>query len=815
MSTFSKQLNYSIPSTANLRSISDADFISSSVYIAGYPGTKRNLTDDAGSIYVYNAAANFTQIAQILSPLGETNGGYGLSVAASSSVGGLNGFSNFVFVGEPFRAAPALANGTYGRVYCYGTNTISSISNSDNYQTITCPNAAVRAGTRFGVSISLSAFGTKCYMLIGELSNGLTGGSFRDGAVYMYQVAGDGKTFNYLSTLSLPTATSDDQKGNEVLVFDNMLIVAANKAVGPSSEVQAGQVYYYTYTPSTGAVGGRITLPRNFADVDAYDWFGNSIACDMGVLAVGAPSSTDNGAPAPSNAGKVFLYRKNNTTQQFVFQTKLTPPASFAGFSINTSRLYFGHWVGVVKDATNPNIVNILVGAPGLYNGMLRRGAVFVYRYNLATNTATLNNMITLTPAELDANPGNRLGYRLLAVAKNNPDYTVIHSSFDKFDTVPTGAFSNTAYIYNGQDFLNTDNPVLYTSGVAIAPGPYLQGPLGNSFFPPGVLNAQFGDVVSLSAGKFSGNPDLRFDWIKDGVYAGTGDQLNIGSVIFSNAGTYRLSASNLIGAGLATNSSGTIYELTLAVQGTPAAGSNRIMPYSGSLSIAGELAPIYRSINQFIKNYNGIGLNSSSSLTQREMDVMYPGAYTGSSVTPANGAKPATGVAGEGSFSGLSYISVLSGELEMNRSFNIAVDGGSITGSNFISNKPGGSFTPARMSEFYGAYKWYSPFFTAVYRSNSGWPGGPAGPGPNKGTITVTGVNNMVSSNYFVQLRSSGGSANKSLNVWYLGAPTVTYEDVGNEPDKTYTVYLMDSNGYGWNRNVTELQSTITATYP
>ena len=821
MSTFSKELNWYVNPSSKFGNVTWVDMISNDTLVVGLPGKTVNLTVDAGQTYLYNANSNFSLLKTLSSPGGEIDGSYGFALVSSASEGDLNGFSNFVFVGEPARTSPVLANGSYGRVYLYGTNNISTISNSDVYQTLTSPRGAGSNGVRFGCALSLSACAAGAYLVVGEFNNGQTGAAFRDGGAYFYKVAGDGKTFNYISALSFPAVTYDDHKANVVKIVDNMIFVGANTAtVGTTT--QAGAVYYYTYNPSTGAVSGYTALPRNAGDIAAYDRFGSDISMDKNVLAVGAPS--DDRYPAASYTGKVFLYKRSGSS--FSFLQVLTPPSTFNGFPINVNTAFFGDRVSVVRDASNSNIVNILVFCQGFYNGLKHRGAVFVYRFNLTTNAITLNNIITLTPEELYANPGNRFGYLITTPTNPNPDYTIISANFLADDPVP-GPFTHYAYIYNGQDFLNTSNPVFYTSAVSISPGPYIKNLTTGQISPNTGNNksllVNYSDVVSLSAGKVSGNPDVTFAWIKNSQVVGYGDELFLGGVVFSNAGTYSISASNLVDSGLLTDSSQNIYNLTVAVQGSPDPGNNKILPYSGDLSIGGELSPTYRSINQFIKNYNGIGDTSSSSLMQREKDYMTPGSYVGSEASPVDGNKPATGVAAESPFT--TYLSIMSGELEMDRAWSIPVDGGSLVKYSWRSNKPDSSFTPTKMSEFYAAYKWYSPWFNLTYASNAGRPGGPVGPGPNNGTFTITGVNNMVTNVFYAKIKANDGGSignGKTTGVWYLAGPTVSFEKVTTgggaglpQASKSYTLFIMDSNGYGWNLNINQLRTNYSATYP
>jgi len=557
-------------------------------------------------------------------------------------------------------------------------------------------------------------------------------------------------------------------------------------------------------------------------------------------LVVGAPTDTRPSSLSPNNIGKVFIYKRSGSAFNLI--QKVTPPASFNGFTINSSKLLFGGRVECIRDSINPAIVNILISAEGFDNGMIRRGAVFVYRFNINTNALTLNNIIALTPTELPANPGNRFGY-LMKSSKPNTDYMAILANFNRLDPIPTGLFSNSVYIYNGTDFLNTSTPVMYTSAVFVSPGPYLRNEtLGlDSTFDPGSTNSktlrvEYGAVVSLSAGYVTSDPASNFYWYKDynpaiaNTPVGTGDYLSLGSVSFSQAGTYVLSAVNLVGRGLATNSSNQTYQNLLVIEGEPFPGQNRIMPDSGDISLAGELAydtlgnPIYRSINFFIKGYNGANLTSTTSLDQREKDFMTPGAFVGTQTSPVAGSKPSTTV--DPGYN-LSYLSAMSGQLEMARTPFPDPNGGGVNIKyGWKSNQPGNVFTPARMSEFYKAYKWYvvtgNKCFSQSSRSNAGWPGGPVGPGPDNGTIVVTPANNMATNNFYVKLLSNNGGSvgnGKSMGTWYLGAPTVQFDQVGTGAQgsggKNYTIYVMDDNGYGYNMNIQELQQTITVVYP
>ena len=829
MSTFFKELSFNCNTAPQaIRRQTATSFLGTSYVFLGMPGERRGSTDGAGKLYLYDN--NINPVLNFVSPLSENNGQFGYWVAASQSTEALSAFNNFVFVGEPFRNFPALANGTYGRLYCFGKNNISTLNNTtDVYQTLTSPSAAVRSGAAFGICHSLSASSNSAYMVVGELGNQLTGASFRQGAAYLYKINSDGKTWDYKSTLPIPTVTYENLVGAKVAIYENLIFVAAqdNNNTSPAG-TKNGDVFVFSYNTTTGATTYRDNLVRFCpASADNYLWFGTHFSIAKNVLAVGAPYD-EQYTTAYSGRVEVFEINSTSPSVNITKTCSILPPNTFNGFPILTGGLMFGKKVTAVADSSNGNIINLYIAAPNFYNGLEDRGAVFVYRYDMSANTATLNNIITLSASELNANPGNRFGYvQSCDLVNHNNSIVEFHAPFLN---VPSGFNSNYTYFYTEADSLDTVTPYMFTSAAAVSPGPYLnnvtQGTISPGTGPSKTLTVNFGDTVSLEAGTINAIPTATLKWIRNGIqYIGSGSSYNLGAVTFANAGTYTLSAENLVGSGILPHSSGSIYSLDLFVTGSPAAGQNRILPSSGRLSIGGELAVEYKSLNQFIKNYSGIGNNSQSSLQQREIDFFNPPANTGSFLFPVAGSKPATGVAAEGSYSSSAYLSVMLNQQEMNRSYNIPVFGGSITAYSWRSNKPDGtSLTPSRMSEFHGAYKWYSPWIVASYRSNAGSWGGPVGPGPNEGTITAYGVNNMVTGTYFIKIYTplpggggtAGGMSGKSFNVWYLqsGAP-VTFDSVDNEPDRNYRLFVMDSNGVGYNQNITELQTDIVASYP
>lgn len=830
MSTFFKQLSFNCNTAPQaIRRETATSFLSTNYVFLGMPGERRGLTDGAGKLYLYDN--NINPVLNFVSPLSENDGQFGYWVTASLSSVALSAFKNFVFVSEPFRNTPALANNTKGRLFCFGKNDITTLNNTtDVYQTITSPSAASRPGVLFGICHSLSASSNSAYMVVGELGNQLTGASFRQGAAYLYKINSDGKTWNYQSTLPVPSVTYENLVGARTAIYNNLIFVAAqdNNNTSPAG-TKNGNVFVFSYNPSTGATAYEDNLLRFCpASADNYLWFGTHFSIAKNVLAVGAPYDYQF---TTAYSGRVEIFEINSTAPGSVNITKtcsILPPNTFNGFPILTGGLMFGKKVTAVADSNNNNIINLYINAPNFYNGLVDRGAIFVYRYNISANTATLNNIISLSASELNANPGNRFGYvHSNDLVNHNNSIIEFHAPFLN---VPSGFNSNFSYFYTESDSLNTDGPYMFTSAAAVAPGPYInnitQGTVSPGSGPSKALTVSFGDNVSLEAGTVDANPSATFKWIKNSVqYIGAGSSYNLGGVTYSNAGLYTLSAENLVGSGILNHSSGSAYTLELIVTGSPSPGQNRILPSSGRLSIGGELAVEYKSLNQFIKNYSGVGLTSQSSLQQREIDFFNPPANTGSFLFPVAGSKPATGVAAEGSFSSAAYLSVMLNQQEMNRSYSIPVFGGSITAYSWRSNKPDGtSLTPSRMSEFHGAYKWYSPWIVASYRSNAGSWGGPVGPGPNEGTITAYGVNNMVTGTYFIKIftplpggsGTAGGMSGKSFNVWYLqsGGP-VTFDSVDNSPNRNYRLFVMDSNGVGYNQNITELQTDITATYP
>jgi len=732
----------------------------------GAPFKKFSTIFNNGNIYNYKMIGGKWIQQQVINPPNGNLGGYfGISTNLIGKTANLSASNFFLIASEPIAANLSIPN-KFGYVYAYNAINFASLS---RYQTLESPRSAPTG--YFGHSISLSSTPTNTYVLITERSTATVPGS-----AWVYSVATDNKTLT--SPLPLRCHSSTQGKfGYDSAWYEDLIVVTDNTRT-ESTLTETGTAFVYTFNPSSPATGLLTSTALNRSSKASNQNFGTSISFNHNVLAIGAPGQT-------VSDGKVYLYRKNgiNLTETNV----LTPPAPW-----NNKSQYFGYSVDVSQiNPSTPNIVNIFVGCPNLNNGLPQRGGAFVYNYNLTTDTATLNNTIGLSFGESPSAPGNQFGTTIHA----SPDYTVIAASNTTGALLPVSAAS-LSYSYNGLDVLNTDGIDTFTSATVVTQ-PYA---FTNSVtaFAPSTLAAADGDQIFIPT-QYTGNPAPTYNWLKNGTFIpGATDRVYTFIGNLTDDGFYSVSAFNAVNTYL--NNTVTSNSIYVDVQSSAVAGNNTTLPSAGFLSIAGYGAGspnLYRSINQFLRNYSGIDTNSAnSSLNTRENNAM------------ALDQKPATNV---GSFASSPSVVVLLNELEMG-TITVAGIG---TKPNWTPTGTGGTFRPARISEFRGAYKWFSPWFTNSYASNSN-PGCTNCAGTdrtNKGTVIVTGVSNMVTSTFYVKITPATGGIPSG---WQIASPSVTYNNVVNNGSvQAYNIWIVDSNGYGINENVAPLTRAFNATYP
>lgn len=734
---------------------------------------------NVGKVYNYQRISGTWVLQQQINPPVNYNiGHFGLTSSLYYKPANLSAANFFQVIAEPFANIGGSQN---GNVHLYSANSFNAMS---RYQTVTSPKS--NSGY-FGHSVALTALPLSAFFLITE--RGINGGSgTAPGSAYIYTVNSDNQTISLRKPIYCQSSTQGTF-GYRGLFCDDLIVITDDER-DYNSFSTAGTAFYYSWDPNNLNSGLNSPKKLDRSQILSSQKYGAALAYNSGILAVGAPGLRG------TFQGKVWLYRKSGANLFEVRYLEAANPST--GWSVGQSDCY-GFSVDMVRRFPTGDNLNIYVGCPYFEPGIQRRGAVFCYNYSLSANTCTFNNIVSLDWDESPSIPGNSFGYSIHA----DSNFTFVGAGNSQAALLPVSAAS-LAYVYNADNIMNSDPVNLFYEAVLVTQ-PYVFTDT-ITCFPPFPANLPENTTTRIAASAI-GYPPPTYQWIKDGFNIPLGNQrvYTFLSNLFDD-GLYAVSAFNAINHYQNTDRlSNTIY--INITSSAPVANNQKLPEDSNFISIGayGAGSPnLYRSINQFIKNYNSIGNASpNSSLTTREINFM------------TLDTKPATGVDNPNN----SFVVVMKNQVEMGTT-NVPLYGAL---KNYQPTGTGGTFRPTRMSEFKGSYKWYSPWFNIYYSSNSA-------PGcvncqttdrTNKGTLTIQGTNNVETNIFYVQITPAplGGIP----SGWRIASPTVTYQNVVNNGNtfppfggtQAYTIYLMDENGYGITQNVAALQRVFTATYP
>lgn len=210
-------------------------------------------------------------------------------------------------------------------------------------------------------------FGKSASVFNSELVVGMPGisvdGNTQQGKAYVYKLNSQNQPG---APQELPQTGINgdpfDKYGSTVAIAGDLIAVAApEKAVG--NNAKQGRVYTFIRLYLFGQPTDAFVPDMNFTAPDgiAQMQFGKTIDISTTCMAIGAPHTTVNG---DANAGKVYIYRRQNNTWQY--EAAITPPNS----SPNT---YFGSAVSI-----NAAGDTLIVGAPRSSS----TGYAVVYRKN-------------------------------------------------------------------------------------------------------------------------------------------------------------------------------------------------------------------------------------------------------------------------------------------------------------------------------------------------------------------------------------------------------------------------------------------------
>jgi hypothetical protein len=309
-----------------------------------------------------------------------------------------------------------------GAAYVY----IRSGSTWTLQQTLTNPTPANEDHFGWSVSLYLNT------LVIGT-TNEDTGAS-NAGACYVY--VRQGTTWALQQTITNPTPTTDDAFGNSVSLYQDTLVVGAER--DDTGATDAGSVYVYFRSGSTWTLQQTINNPVPII----YDRFGYSLVLYNDTLAVGAPNANI----GATDSGSVRIYTRTNGV--WTLQQTISNPLPAVSD-------HFGYSVSLYGDT-------LVIGTPE--DDTTKNWAGSVYIYNRSGSTWTLQQAINNPNLETGSAFGNSVSLydKTLVVAAY---YDSLDESYGEI--YDTGAIN--VYNYNNgvwslvqrianPDFITEDN---------------------------------------------------------------------------------------------------------------------------------------------------------------------------------------------------------------------------------------------------------------------------------------------------------------------------------------------------------------------
>lgn len=309
------------------------DYFGRSIAIAsGFVVVGADLDGDNGSssgaAYIYNLSTG-DQVAKLLPNDGAANDWFGLSVAVSN---------NIVVVGAYGDDDNGGGSGSVYLFNVFGANQLMKLLPNDG-----------APGDSFGISVAIDG-DTIAVGAYGDDVNGANSGS-----VYIFSAS----TGAQIVKIVPADGATDDRFGWCVALDSGLVAIGARQA--DDNGFHSGSAYVYNAT--TGALAHKL-LPNDGA---SGDFFGQSIAFDNRVVAVGAYRDDDDGP----ESGSVYLFSASTGLQT----DKILPINRFD--EIWTDRL-FGKSVSI-------DLGVLAVGASGEHTNGVLSGAA--YLFDISTGT--------------------------------------------------------------------------------------------------------------------------------------------------------------------------------------------------------------------------------------------------------------------------------------------------------------------------------------------------------------------------------------------------------------------------------------------
>jgi predicted SPOUT superfamily RNA methylase MTH1 len=216
---------------------------------------------DAGSVYIFDIDGN--QLAKIQASDAEAGDQFGRSVAVSDTR---------IVVGAPFENTTA----TYaGSVYIFDIN---------GNQTAKIQASDAQVGDNFGRSVAVS----DTRIVVGATYEDTT--AVDAGSVYIFDING-----NQLAKIQASDAQASDYFGYSVSVSDTRIVVGATYE--DTTATNAGSAYIFD-------INGNQLAKIQASDVQAYDYFGMSVAVSDTRIVVGAPYEDT----TANTAGSAYIF---------------------------------------------------------------------------------------------------------------------------------------------------------------------------------------------------------------------------------------------------------------------------------------------------------------------------------------------------------------------------------------------------------------------------------------------------------------------------------------------------------------------------
>ena len=299
------------------------DFLGSSIsqsgnlLAVGAFGSDLGGFSDAGAVYLYRVEQNgsTTYLSKVIAPDGGPMDYFGKSVSQSGDI---------LAVGAHTSDPGGITDS--GSAYLYRVEQNGTATFLDK---VYAPDRG--ASDLFGASLSLSGN----LLAVGSHKSD-PGGVSAAGAAYLYKLEQNGSA-TYLTKVTAPDATSEDQFGISVSQSGNILAVGAQYAdSGGDSGVLADKGAVYTYRLEENGTA-TFLWKNNHGGGAANDHFGGSVSLSANLLVVGAKSA-DPGNVA--NAGAAYLYRLEDNGS-FTYLERIVAPngegSDNFGFSISHS----------------------------------------------------------------------------------------------------------------------------------------------------------------------------------------------------------------------------------------------------------------------------------------------------------------------------------------------------------------------------------------------------------------------------------------------------------------------------------------------